>query len=215
MLPIDVRPFIIPSVRRVYLDLAQSQTLQQKLSAAQNEVKILTRESAQLRTSYKRKFEEAERGWKDKHDQLSMSYSAKKVKLKRLAQEMDEVTKNNEDLIATTVSRTDELARVRRERASWIRKYDKVKAKTREQDTTDMMETKRLKEKEKHAKEHGRLWKNRYLALQNALVTNHTACVLYGFSRNFGVWSTHSVFFPFQNSGPSKFQFETTTQSLI
>ncbi|KAF9073194.1 hypothetical protein BDP27DRAFT_1319026 [Rhodocollybia butyracea] len=130
MLPSHVRPFITPSVRRVYIDgPAQSQTLQQELSAAQNEVKILTQESAQLRTSYaskKRKFEEAERGWKDKHDQLTMSYSAKKLELKQLSQEM---TKRNQDLAVTARLQTNELARIRRERAAWIQKYGEVKTK--------------------------------------------------------------------------------------
>ncbi|KAJ4473357.1 hypothetical protein C8J55DRAFT_519342 [Lentinula edodes] len=181
-----VRRYINPGVRRVFLDSPDSETLRQRLSATEVQIKRLKRESDKLRASNeskKRRFDQVKNDWKEKNDQLLAKYTCKKRKLDDATSALQEMKERLDASHAANVQKTAALAQLAKIENVWQKQFLTLKAEVDEQSDRSTFEARRaeareeaaaseyhsdltlIKERERLAREDALRWKARYEAL--------------------------------------------------
>ncbi|KIK56392.1 hypothetical protein GYMLUDRAFT_47162 [Collybiopsis luxurians FD-317 M1] len=124
-----LRRFIIPSVRRVYVDTASYQKLQNRFSAVKRQVHDLKHDLNHAQTTslaQKRQLEEREYRWTGAYNELVRTCGSKEKQLAQAVDMREEWRRRHNTLLETNVSKEYEL---KKEARAWQTKYELLKAR--------------------------------------------------------------------------------------
>ncbi|KAJ4469143.1 hypothetical protein C8R41DRAFT_853334 [Lentinula lateritia] len=165
---------------------SDSETLRQRLSATEVQIKGLKKESDKLRASNeskKRRFEQAKNDWKEKNAQLLAKYTCKKRKLDDAMSALQEMKERLDVSHAANVQETAALAQLAKSENVWQKQLWMLQAEVDEQSDKSTFEARRaeareeaaaseyhsdltlIKERERLARDDALRWKARYKAL--------------------------------------------------